>query len=187
MKSLRVTALLSLLIAPMSAYAHPGHGGFLAGVAHPFFGLDHLLAMFAVGLLAARLDGNTRSLPPAGFVLAGLLGAVLGLAGLPLPGLESLIAVSVVALGLLLAQRGDRLTVPWVLALVVPWGVFHGNAHALEASGSPAMFIAGFVLGTTLLHVTGLWVGSRLHTGWLRFGGGLIASLGAWLLWATLT
>ena len=185
MKLFRVTALLSLLIMPMSVYAHPGHGGFLAGVAHPFFGIDHLLAMFAVGLLAARFDSNTRRLLPAGFVLAGLLGAVLGLAGLPLPGLESLIAVSVVALGLLLAQRGDRLTVPWILALVVPWGVFHGNAHALEASGSPAMFIAGFVLGTALLHFTGLLAGSRLHAGWLRLGGGLIASFGAWLLWGT--
>lgn len=178
--------LAALLLLPVSAYAHPGHGGFVAGVLHPLSGLDHLAAMIAVGLLAARLAGSGRWVLPAGFVLAALLGALLGFGGLALPALEPLIAISVVVLGGLLALRGEAVRLPWLLALVMPWGLLHGNAHALEASGSPHLLVAGFLLSTALLHAVGWLAGTRAQPVLLRAGGGVIAGLGGWLLWGAL-
>ena len=182
----RLFLLAGLMLLPISAYAHPGHGGLLAGVLHPLSGVDHLAAMFAVGLLAARLAGRGRWVLPAGFVLAALIGALLGFGGLSLPALEPLIVASVVVLGVLLTLRAEAVQLSWLLALVLPWGLLHGNAHALEASGSPHLFVAGFLFSTALLHAAGLLVGARAQPMLLRAGGGLIAGLGGWLLWGAL-
>jgi Hydrogenase/urease accessory protein len=178
---------LLLALLPATAFAHPGHGGFGAGVLHPFSGLDHLAAMFAVGLLAARLDRAQRWLPPVGFVVGGMIGAALGLfAGWSLPGLEWGLAASALVLGGALAWRRVQVSARGLMLIVLPWGVLHGNAHALEASGDALHFVAGFLVGTALLHAAGLFVGLRLQSGSQRALGVGIASIGAWLMWGLL-
>lgn len=188
----RALTLFVLTATPLSALAHPGHGGVFAGFAHPFTGLDHLAAMFAVGLLAAQMAGRARWALPGGFVLAALMGALLGFGGWALPGLESVIAASVVVLGLALVwRRGSARHVgigspayggALLTALVAAFGLFHGNAHALEASGNPVGFVAGFVIGTATLHGLGLVVGARVQALIVRAAGVALAALGGWLM-----
>ncbi|HQT01102.1 MAG TPA: HupE/UreJ family protein [Thiobacillus sp.] len=184
------------MATPLAAVAHPGHGGVFAGFAHPFTGLDHFAAMFAVGLLAAQMAGRARWALPGGFVLAALAGALLGFGRVVLPGLESVIAASVAVLGMaLIWRRGsvrpvgrDSPTCVTALltVLVAAFGLFHGNAHALEASGSPVGFVAGFLTGTTLLHGLGLVVGARVQDLIVRAAGVALAALGGWLMLGTL-
>ncbi|MDF2796124.1 MAG: protein hupE [Pseudomonas orientalis] len=101
----KLFAAAALLLAPALAFAHPGHGdnGLVAGISHPLGGLDHLLAMVAVGLWAAQQKGNARWALPCAFVGTMLIGGMLGFEGLHLPALESGIAASVLALGLAVA------------------------------------------------------------------------------------
>jgi urease accessory protein len=206
----RALTLFVLMTTPLSAYAHPGHGGLFAGFTHPFIGLDHLAAMFAVGLLASQMVGRTRWALPGGFVLAALAGALPGFGGIVLPGLESAIAASVAVLGgALVWRRGSArpvglgspayntspcpqpLSREWSggalvpTALVAAFGLFHGNAHALEASGNPVGFVAGFVIGTALLHGAGLIVGARVERVGVRAAGVALAVLGGWLMLGT--
>ncbi|EOI1571815.1 HupE/UreJ family protein, partial [Pseudomonas aeruginosa] len=105
MKLPKLLAALALLAAPALAFAHPGHGehGLVAGLAHPLTGLDHLLAMFAVGLWAAQQQGAARLALPCTFVGTMLVGGLLGFEGLQLPFMETGIAASVLALGLCVA------------------------------------------------------------------------------------
>ena len=119
MKIHRLMATLALAAASGTALAHPGHdaASFASGFAHPFGGLDHLLAMFAVGLYAARQSGAARWALPAGFVAAMLAGAGVSAAGLVLPAVESGIALSVLVFGLLIAFAA-RLPLPASLSLV---------------------------------------------------------------------
>ena len=102
MRLKKLFAAAALLLAPALAFAHPGHGdnGLVAGISHPLGGLDHLLAMLAVGLWAAQQKGAARWALPCTFVGTMLLGGLLGFEGLALPALESGIAASVLALGL---------------------------------------------------------------------------------------
>ncbi|OPK06707.1 protein hupE, partial [Pseudomonas veronii] len=102
MRLKKLFAAAALLLAPALAFAHPGHGdnGLVAGISHPLGGLDHLLAMLAVGLWAAQQKGAARWALPCTFVATLLLGGLLGFEGLALPALESGIAASVLALGL---------------------------------------------------------------------------------------
>ena len=101
----RILGTLALLLTPALAFAHPGHGdnGLIAGISHPIGGLDHLLAMLAVGLWAAQQQGAARWALPCTFVGTLLIGGLLGFEGLNLPALESGIAASVLALGLAVA------------------------------------------------------------------------------------
>jgi len=96
---------VGLLLSPAMAFAHPGHdhAGVLAGLAHPVFGLDHLLAMLAVGLWAAQQQGTARWALPLTFVVTMLFGGLAGFAGFEMPLMETGIAGSVLALGLLVA------------------------------------------------------------------------------------
>lgn len=197
----RTLTLFVLMTTPLSAFAHPGHGGLFAGFAHPFAGLDHVAAMLAVGLVAARFTGRARWALPGGFVLAALAGAVLGFDGIALPGLETGVAVSVAVLGMALvwrlgagwpgSARPVGLSSPtygtaMLAALIAAFGLFHGNAHALEASGNPAGFVAGFVAGTAILHGFGLAVGARMQTRIVRAAGVALTALGGWLVLGSL-
>ena len=168
MKQLSLQASAAALTALMAgaAQAHTGHGvdGLGAGLAHPFMGPDHLLAMVAVGLWsAAVLPGGRRWQGPVVFVGMLLAGALLALAGVELPAIEAGVALSVALLGgLLIAQR-------WVspavgLAVIGGAALMHGFAHGSElASGhSFASYAAGFMLGSALLHGAGLAAGSAL-------------------------
>ena len=156
--------------------------GLMAGLTHPFVGLDHLLAMFAVGIWAGQLGGRAVWLIPLTFVSVMAAAATLASFGLLLPLMEPAIACSVLVLGLLIAGS-VRLPTSVGVLLVSLFAVFHGYAHGLELpqAASPILYGAGFVLATALLH--GLGIGfasnSRQHKILQRIAGySLIAASG---------
>ena len=156
--------------------------GLMAGLTHPFVGLDHLLAMFAVGIWAGQLGGRAVWLIPLTFVSVMAVAATLASFGLLLPFMEPAIACSVLVLGLLIAGS-VRLPTSVCALLVSLFAVFHGYAHGLELpqAASPILYGAGFVLATALLH--GLGIGfasnSRKHKILQRIAGySLIAASG---------
>lgn len=176
-----------LALAPTLALAHAGHAhhehGFAAGFSHPFTGLDHLAAMLAVGLWSALSQrGRAMLLAPLSFASLLLAGALLGAAGLNLPGVEPMVAASVLVLGLVAAARW-RLGGGASAALVGGFALFHGLAHGGELQGGAAL--AGMVAATALLHALGLGLGLKLRAlapAWSRGAGGLIALVGVGLL-----
>lgn len=186
-----ILAVATLIAGPAAAHTGGGAaGGFGAGFVHPFLGLDHLLAMTAVGLWAARLGGSARIAVPAAFVGVMALGGVIGAAGVALPLVEPAIAVSVIAMGVLL-MGGIRMPVAAGMALVGVFAVFHGHAHGSEipAAASAPIYALGFAGATALLHGIGLAVGlgtlrNRPLLGFrlLRVAGSGIAAAGLFLL-----
>lgn len=150
-----------VLFTAGAALAHEGHepATFGHGFAHPFGGLDHLLAMVAVGLLAARQGGAWRWALPVGFVGGLGLGGVLGAFHVGLPAVEMSIALSVLLFGLLLSL-GTKIS-PWALLVVVIVAALpHGHAHLTEAgAGSAVAYGVGMVLGSGVLHAGGVLVG----------------------------
>lgn len=156
---------LAALILPFAAAAHTGHGdpsGFLAGFGHPFAGLDHLLAMLGVGLWAMQMQAaGPRSravwLLPLGFVLPMAAGFGIALLGLPVPGIEQGIALSVLALGLAVALS-LRPPMPLALTAVGLFALCHGHAHGSELpeAGLAVGYAAGMLLATGLLHLAGI-------------------------------
>ncbi len=190
-KTFPVLAALCLGAAlPQAAAAH-GFGahaaGFAEGFAHPFLGLDHLLAMLGVGLWASQLGGAALWRLPLAF-LAVMAGAALwASAGLDAALVDTLVAGSVLALGLVVACAARLPGFCSVLA-VAGFALFHGYAHGLEmpAAASPWNYGAGFLLATASLHLAGLVLGgeARRHRAWVRLGGAALAVGGAALLWA---
>jgi len=170
------------------AHAHPGHDGheltwdFATGASHPLLGLDHLLAMVAVGLWASQLGGRSRWLLPAAFVGFMALGAVAGHAGRSFPGLEQAIAASILVLGLLIAAA-VRLPVSAGMAVVGAFALFHGMAHGAEmpASAGGLAYGLGFAATTALLHAVGLGLGLALkdRAQAVRLAGSVVALAGA--------
>ena len=163
-RCLIVAALLAAL--PTAASAHTGVGhvfSFSSGFLHPLGGLDHLLAMFAVGLLAAQLGGRAVWLVPGSFVSVMVLAALAGLAGLPLPGTEYGILLSVIVIALPVALALGMPT-GLAMALVGVFAVFHGHAHGAEipADARTASYVAGFALATALIHAAGVFFGLLL-------------------------
>lgn len=163
MKKLVPAVLLAAAAVP--AFAHPGHDTttLAAGLVHPL-GLDHLLAMVAVGLWSAAAFGGARRLAgPALFMAALLAGAVAGAAGWGHALVEPAIAASVVVLGVMLAFA-RRLPAAAGLVLVAVAGSLHGLAHGAElpAAGGFAAYAAGFLAATALLHGVGLAAAPRL-------------------------
>ncbi|WP_407521978.1 HupE/UreJ family protein [Methylobacterium oryzisoli] len=155
--------LAVLALAPQAALAHGGHSeaaGFSAGFAHPLGGADHVLAMVAVGLLAALRGGRALWALPLAFLGMMTLGGLLGALGFGLPYVEGAIGVSVVVFGLAVAA-GAGLPVAGLAATVGFFAVFHGHAHGVEMpeTASGLAYGAGFVLGTALLHAAGLGLG----------------------------
>lgn len=151
----------SLWAGPVLAHAGTGlPGGFAAGFAHPFSGMDHLLAMVSVGLWGAFLGEPLVYALPVVFPGVMVIGAILGMIGVPLPPVEWGIAFSVLALGLCIA---GAVKPPVVLAMVVVavFGLFHGYAHGKElpSAADPVGYAAGFVLATGSLHVMGIGLG----------------------------
>lgn len=161
--------------------------GFSAGFAHPFTGLDHILAMVGVGLWAAQLGGRARWVVPLAFMGAMVVGAGLALAGIKLPMVATGIATSVLVLGLLIAFS-TRLPVAVSAILVGAFAVFHGHAHGTELpqAASEALYGIGFLLATGTLHVAGLGIGAlmshRIKPTWRRALGGGIATAGLLML-----
>lgn len=183
-------AALVLLGATAPALAHPGHSdvhGFIQGFVHPVGGFDHVLAMVAVGLLAAHLGGRALWAAPAAFVALMAVGGALGMNGMGLPYVETGVALSVVVFGLMLAT-GLALPAGLAAGLVGFFAIFHGQAHGAElpAGASGLAYAAGFVIATAALHVVGIAIGlgaGRLaSTKAVRFGGAAMAAAGVGLL-----
>jgi len=178
-------------VVPVAAWAHVEAGqaaGFLAGLAHPVSGLDHVVAMVAVGLWGAVLGAPAIWMLPVAFPMVMAFGGLIGLLGLPLPGVEIGIALSAVVLGaLVMAEVRPPL---WVAALVVAFfAVFHGHAHGRElpAGASALLYSFGFVLATGLLHAFGILLGVAHRwsagRGVVRAAGGGVALVGLYFLW----
>jgi urease accessory protein len=185
----RIATTIGLMLAAVpAALAHPGHGiasGFDSGMAHPFSGWDHILAMLAVGFWAAQV--RSRVLLPAAFLVAMVAGAAAGHWTGPMPGLEQGIAATVFVLGLLIA-RGVRVKAMAGAAWVGAFGLLHGAAHGAEmsASAGAVAYGCGFVLATTLLLAGGIFAGSlaatlpeqrRAAPGWALAVAGLVLLL----------
>jgi urease accessory protein len=188
---LKVLALVTTLVelhSPAFAHTTPGQvQGFVTGFLHPLSGLDHVLAMVAVGIWGAQLKRPAIWILPVAFPLVMSLGGLLGIRGIPLPGVEIGVAVSAVVLGIAIALE---LRPPlWVAAAIVSaFAIFHGHAHGTELpkAAAPLTYAAGFVLATGLLHASGILIGLvgllPLGTRLLRTAGGLIAATGLFLL-----
>ncbi|SEK40956.1 urease accessory protein [Roseateles sp. YR242] len=194
MTSSRLGAALAAVAAmtPALVLAHAGEGlphdhGLSAGFVHPFTGLDHLAAMLAVGLWSALTHQGRRMVAAplafAGWLLMGaLLGAWMSAAGGSLPGVEPMVAASVLVLGLVAAARW-KLGASASAALVSAFAVFHGLAHGSELQGASAL--AGMVAATVVLHALGLSAGLWLRTLaplWSRMAGASLALVGLGLL-----
>lgn len=173
-----------------AALAHTGTdtgSGFSAGFGHPLGGLDHTLAMIAVGIWGAILGRPLLWVLPVAFPAMMVVGGIAGIANIGLPFVETGIALSVIALGLAIAA-GWAAPREAALALVAVFAVFHGYAHGQELphAASPAAYAAGFVLATGLLHLTGIAIGAVLALPWgrtaVRAAGAVIAVLGLWIL-----
>lgn len=171
---------------PAWAHSEVYGSGFSAGFMHPLSGLDHVLAMLAVGLWGAQLGQPALWLLPVAFPLVMALGGVAGIVGLPLPGVEVGIVASVIALGAAVAWA-KRPPLVVAAALVSAFAVFHGYAHGAELPGQagPLGYSAGFVTATGLIHLAGIGLGEvrRLRRGpaLLRAGGAAIALTGVLL------
>jgi urease accessory protein len=153
----------AVLMLPLAALAHvqPGQaGGLLSGLTHPVSGLDHVLAMMAVGLWGAQLGAPALWTLPLAFPIVMALGGMLGLLGVALPGVEAGIASSAVVLGALILGQ-IRLAPAVALAVVACFALFHGHAHGTElAPGHNAvLYSLGFVVATGLLHGVGIGIG----------------------------
>lgn len=191
MKRLALSVALAALAGP--ALAHTGHGdanGVLHGLMHPVLGPDHLLAMLAVGLWSGFALPRRFWAGAATFLAAMTAGAGLSWAGMPIPGVETLILGSVMLFGLLvvLAKPGQSPAVTRAsLAAIAVFAACHGHAHATEATGAVAFYLGGFLVSTAALHVAGIAIARSVATGRAavliqRALGASIAASGAWML-----
>ncbi|RLJ70780.1 urease accessory protein [Hydrogenivirga caldilitoris] len=179
--------VFALFVSTGMALAHPGHvhygsGSFSSGFLHPLSGVDHLSVAVAVGLWGAYLLG-IRALIPVSIFLASMLGGtLLGLGGVPVPGGEVGALLSIVAMGLLLLTKRIGLSV--ALPLIALSGIVHGNLHGLEAPAlhSPALYVLGLLLSTTMLHLSGMAVGSLMRERYVKLAGAALLALAVALI-----
>ena len=185
------TVVMAIVVFASSAFAHSegavDDGGLLIGFLHPVRGLDHILAMLAVGMWGAQLGDRALWALPVAFPLVMAVGGVFGILEVPIPQIELGIAVSVIGLGTLIAFRA-KLPL-WAAGIIVAFfAVFHGYAHGAELPGAAKAlpYSLGFVVATGLIHLAGIGVGMvkeipRGETA-LRILGGMVATAGAYIL-----
>ncbi|OJU03990.1 MAG: urease accessory protein [Rhizobium sp. 63-7] len=159
-------AAAAAFLTPALAFAHTGVGqasGFMHGFMHPVGGLDHILAMVMVGVFAWQLGGKALWAVPASFVALMAVGGALGISAIPVPFVETGIALSVVILGGLVAF-GLRASLAAAAGIVGLFAIFHGYAHGAEmpADASGLGYALGFMLATALLHIAGLGSGALI-------------------------
>ncbi len=186
-------ALATLILAPSMAFAHTGVGdtvGFAHGFSHPLSGLDHILAMVMVGVLAWQLGGRAVWIVPTTFVGVMAVGGALGMMGIAVPFVETGIALSVIVLGAVIAFN-IRAPVAAAAAVVGLFAIFHGHAHGAEmpAAAGGMAYAAGFLIATAVLHIAGIAMGYALArigeskgAFFTRAGGGIAALAGVALL-----
>ncbi|WP_067216251.1 HupE/UreJ family protein [Marinomonas gallaica] len=186
------TGLLALTLIPGMALAHPGHehtSSFLSGLIHPLTGLDHLLAMFAIGLWATSLGGRSLTLVPTMFVTVMLLGAGAAMLGMNVPFIESGILLSVILMGALLLSA-KRLPLAASITIAGTFAIFHGAAHGMEMplNANGFEYGLGFALATIALHLVGIGTGRMLQslnlTRLNQVGGAAISLAGVFLVFA---
>ena len=193
-KSIPFCVCILLVLWPLTSWAHVESGqagGFVSGLSHPVSGLDHVLAMIAVGLWGAQLGKPALWLLPIAFPMMMAFGGMLGLMGIPVPGVEIGIAVSGIVLGALILGE-MKMPIIGALLVVAVFAVFHGHAHGTElAAGQNAiLYSLGFVMATGTLHAVGIGIG-LLHR-WdfgrvaLRGAGSLVMIGGLFFLWGAL-
>ncbi len=169
---LRLLAVTLVLALPATASAHSETGtigGFVSGFLHPLTGLDHIVAMVAVGLWGAYLGAPAMWLLPVVFPVVMAFGGALGVLGVPLPEVEKCIALSGIMLGLAVALAARPPL--WIAAVMVGFfAIFHGHAHGTElpAAANAITYAAGFVIATGLLHLSGISVGLLVRWPWGR-------------------
>lgn len=181
--------LALLLIFPSSTLAHSiGGFGAIHGLTHPFLGLDHLLAMVAVGVIAVQWGGKALWQVPASFLGFMVIGGILAVTGFEVPLVESGIAFSVLALGVMMTFT-KNLSPAFAMVCVGAFALFHGQAHGMEMplAAQPALYALGFTLSTALLHFTGVVMGyyakkTHITTSALRYAGVGMAVFGVSLL-----
>ncbi len=141
---------------------HQGHGmgGLIAGLTHPIFGSDHLLAMLSVGIISAQIGGYALWSVPLIFVLFMIVGGVMGLNFIPFIGVELGIAISVIILGIAIFSE-KKLSIIITSLFIAFFGIFHGYAHGMEVPqiASPYLYVLGFILTTIIIHLSGLYFG----------------------------
>ncbi len=178
--------LLFAFFTPLTAMAHTESGtagGFLSGFNHPLTGLDHIVAMVAVGLWGAFLGPPAMWILPVVFPVVMALGGALGILGVPIPKVEIGIALSGVILGLMVAFAA-RPSLRIAAVIVGFFAIFHGHAHGTELpeSANALTFAIGFVVSTGLLHLSGIALGLLVRWPWgkivVRMGGAAIAMIG---------
>ena len=178
-----VAVALMVFSADASAHLTGMTGGFTSGFMHPILGWDHVVAMVAVGLWGAFLGNPAIWLLPVVFPLVMAFGGVLGILGVPIPSVETGIALSAIVLGMMIALKARPPV--WVAAVIVGvFAIFHGHVHGTELphAASPLAFSLGFVIATGLLHVSGIALGLLVR--WpvgkilVQTGGGAIALAG---------
>jgi urease accessory protein len=186
-----MTALLLALLWAQTAFAHVQQGeaaGFLTGLRHPISGLDHVLAMVAVGLWGAQLGAPAIWVLPVAFPLVMAMGAMLGLMGIPLPGIEYGIAASAILLGAAV-MFAARPPLAVAAILVSFFAIFHGHAHGTELppGQSALLYSIGFVMATGCLHAAGIAIGTVHRWPWgqtvLRVAGAVVAVGGVFFMW----
>lgn len=183
-----VTMMLFMFAGAASAHESAGiAGGFSSGFMHPVLGWDHVIAMVAVGLWGAFLGSPAIWILPVVFPLVMAFGGALGVIGIPVPAVETGIAVSAIVLGAMVAFA-VRPPI-WVAAVIVgAFAIFHGHAHGTElpSAANPLAYSLGFVIATGLLHISGIAFGMMVHWPFgkivVRAGGSVIALAGAGFL-----
>jgi len=189
MRKTYISLLVLLFALPSIASAHTGIGettGFMHGFGHPIGGLDHILAMVAVGLWASQIGSRSIWIVPCTFVGVMCLGGALGFSGVSIPFVEEGILLSILVLGVLIAGA-FKLPLIYSSLIVGLFAIFHGHAHGTEmpASISAASYAFGFALVTAILHISGIGLGVLMQKANLqvvsRIAGGAIALSGIFL------
>ena len=194
-KACHLLLTLFLSLCPLTAFAHQRGGeaiGFVSGFEHPISGLDHILAMVAVGLWGAQLGAPAIWVLPVVFPIVMALGGMMGLMGIKLPGIELCIALSAVALGFAVFREARPKL--WIAAIIVGFfAIAHGHAHGSElpVGADSLLYSIGFVIATGLLHATGIgiglvhrWTAGRVA---LRLAGAIVAMGGVFFLWKAIS
>jgi urease accessory protein len=184
-----ISALLFMCVQPAGAHQQEGQAvGFLTGFRHPVSGFDHVLAMVAVGLWGAQLGTPAIWLLPVAFPMVMAIGGMLGLMGVPIPGIEYGIALSAILLGTAV-MFAVRPPLGVAAVLVGFFAIFHGHAHGTELppGQSAILYSIGFVIATGCLHALGIGIGAVYRWQWgrnlLRFAGGIVAAGGLFFMW----